>query len=137
MTDPTCEAIDVQAVILVGMGGALGAVARYLFSVLVGRWWTLGFPLATLLVNIVGSLAMGLLIGWLARAMPSWAAEGRLFLAVGVLGGFTTFSSFSLDTIVLIERGDLWQAGLYVVLSVVVCLPALYLGLLMTRGLPV
>ena len=123
--------------LLVGIGGGVGAMSRYGFSLLVGRFWGLSFPLATMLINIIGSLAMGLLVGWLARAMPSWAPEGRLFLAVGVLGGFTTFSSFSLDTITLIERGEVWQAGLYVVLSVVVCLVALYLGLLMTRGLPV
>ena len=124
-------------VLLVGIGGGIGAMSRYGFSLLVGRVWPLGFPLATLLTNIIGSLAMGLLVGWLAKAMPSWAAEGRLFLAVGVLGGFTTFSSFSLDTIALIERGEIGQAGLYAVLSVVVSVVALYLGLLMIRGLPV
>ena len=123
--------------LLVGIGGGIGAMSRYGFSLLVGRFWPLGFPLATMLINIIGSMAMGLLVGWLAKAMPSWAAEGRLFVAVGVLGGFTTFSSFSLDTIALVERGELWQAGLYVVLSVVVSVGALYLGLLMTRGLPV
>lgn len=123
--------------VLVGVGGGIGAMARYGASVLVGRFWPSSFPLATLLINIVGSLAMGLLIGWLAKAMPSWAPEGRLFLAVGVLGGFTTFSSFSLDTIALIERGEIGQAGTYVVLSVVVSVVCLYLGLLMTRGLPV
>jgi CrcB protein len=127
----------VGGVLLVGVGGGIGAVIRYGVSLLVGRFWPSSFPLATLLVNIVGSLAMGLLVGWLAKAMPSWAPDGRLFLAVGVLGGFTTFSSFSLDTIALVERGELGQAGLYVVLSVVVSVPALYLGLLMTRGLPV
>ncbi|MGV8955852.1 MAG: fluoride efflux transporter CrcB [Cypionkella sp.] len=124
-------------VLLVGVGGGLGAMCRYGLSVLIGRLWGSGFPLATLLINILGSLAMGLLVGWLAKAMPSWAAEGRLFLAVGVLGGFTTFSSFSLDTITLIERGEVGQAGLYAVLSVVVSVVCLYLGLLMTRGLPV
>jgi CrcB protein len=127
----------VQAYLLVAIGGAIGATARYGLGVGLGRVWTGPFPLAVLLTNIVGSLAMGLLIGWLAKAMPSWAAEGRLFLAVGVLGGFTTFSSFSLDTIALIERGEIGQAGTYVVLSVVVSVVCLYLGLLMTRGLPV
>ena len=120
--------------VLVGAGGALGAMSRYGFSVLIGRLWPMAFPLATLLTNILGSVFMGALIGLLARFMPSQQAELRLFLAVGVLGGFTTFSSFSLDTIVLIERGELLQAGLYVLLSVVVCLIGLYLGLLVTRG---
>jgi len=124
-------------VLLVGVGGGIGAMARYGVSLLVGRLWASSFPLATLLINIVGSLAMGLLVGWLAKAMPSWAVEGRLFLAVGVLGGFTTFSAFSLDTIALMERGEIGPAGAYVVLSVVVSVVCLYLGLLMTRGLPV
>ena len=123
-----------QAVLLVGAGGAIGAMARYGMSVLIGRFWPLSFPLATLLVNIIGSTCMGLLIGLLVRTLPAAGPEIRLFVAVGVLGGFTTFSSFSLDTISLIERGELAQAALYVGLSVVICLAGLYLGLLMTRG---
>lgn len=125
-----------QNFLLVGVGGAIGAMARYAASIGVGRVWPHGFPLGTMLINIVGSIAMGLLIGILARTLPPWAPEARLFVAVGVLGGFTTFSSFSLDTIVLIERGEMVQAGFYVLLSVVVCLIGLYLGLLATRGSP-
>jgi len=120
--------------LLVGAGGALGAMSRYGLSALVGRLWPMAFPLATLLVNILGSLAMGVLVGLMARLLPAWQNEARLFVAVGILGGFTTFSSFSLDTIVLIERGALLQAGAYVLLSVVLCLIGLYLGLLVTRG---
>ncbi|MCP8882008.1 fluoride efflux transporter CrcB [Devosia sp. XJ19-1] len=123
-----------QAVLLVGAGGAIGAMMRYGVSVAVGRMWSASFPLATLTVNVLGSLLMGLLIGVLARTLPPMAPEIRLFVAVGVLGGFTTFSSFSLDTIFLIERGALAQAMLYVGLSVVVCLAGLYLGLLISRG---
>jgi CrcB protein len=123
-----------QAVLLVGAGGAIGAMARYGVSVLIGRFWPMTFPLATLLVNVVGSTCMGLLIGLLVRTLPAAGPEIRLFVAVGVLGGFTTFSSFSLDTISLIERGELAQAVLYVGLSVVICLAGLYCGLLMTRG---
>lgn len=121
--------------LLVGAGGALGAISRHGLSVLVGRLWPMSFPLATLLVNLLGSLAMGVFIGLLARLLPVWQHEARLFVAVGVLGGFTTFSSFSLDAIVLIERGELLQAGAYVLLSVVLCLIGLYLGLLVTRGM--
>jgi CrcB protein len=120
--------------LLVGAGGAIGAMARYGTGMLVGRLWPMGFPLATLLINILGSLAMGMFIGLMARWLPAWQSDARLFAAVGVLGGFTTFSSFSLDAITLIERGELLQAGLYVLLSVVLCLIGLYLGLLMTRG---
>ncbi|KRA45789.1 fluoride efflux transporter CrcB [Devosia sp. Root635] len=120
--------------LLVGAGGAIGAMSRYGVSVLVGRAWPMSFPLATMLVNILGSLAMGLFVGVMARLLPTWQNEARLFLAVGLLGGFTTFSSFSLDAIVLIERGEMLQATAYVLLSVVLCLIGLYLGLLVTRG---
>ncbi|HWU16601.1 MAG TPA: fluoride efflux transporter CrcB [Devosia sp.] len=122
--------------LLVGLGGAIGAMSRYGVSILVGRIWPHAFPLGTLLINIAGSAAMGLFIGILARTLPPWQEEARLFVAIGILGGFTTFSSFSLDTIALVERGEMLQAGLYVLLSVVVCLIGLYLGLLVTRGSP-
>ena len=125
-----------QAFLLVGAGGAIGAMARYGVSSVVGRLWPSAFPFATLLVNVAGSLAMGLLIGWLARVLPPWQDEARLFIAVGVLGGFTTFSAFSLDTITLIERGAVAQAALYVLLSVALSVLGLYLGLLITRGFP-
>jgi CrcB protein len=120
--------------LLVGAGGAIGAMARFGFASLIGRLWPMGFPLATLLINIFGSAAMGIFIGLMARWLPAWQSEARLFFAVGVLGGFTTFSTFSLDAIVLIERGDWIAAGAYVLLSVVLCLIGLYLGLLVTRG---
>jgi fluoride exporter len=123
-----------QAVFLVGLGGGLGAVLRYGFGVLVGRFHGSGFPLATLIINILGSCAMGVLIGALSRFMPAWGEQARLFAAVGILGGFTTFSSFSLDAIALIERGEIALACAYMVLSVVVSLIALYLGLLVMRG---
>jgi CrcB protein len=122
--------------LLVGAGGALGAMARYGISGLVSRLCPMGFPLATLLVNILGSIAMGIFVGLMARFLPANQEQLRLFVAVGIFGGFTTFSSFSLDTIVLMERGELAQAISYVALSVVVCLLGLYLGLLITRGSP-
>jgi CrcB protein len=124
-----------QAFLLVGFGGAIGAMARFGAGKLIGQVWPTNFPLATLLINIGGSTLMGLLAGYLAKLTPSWAETARLFAAVGVLGGFTTFSSFSLETVQLIERGEVLGAGAYVLLSVVVCLAGLYLGLLVTRGL--
>jgi len=123
-----------NAYLLVGLGGAIGSIARYGSGVLIGRIWPSPFPLATMLINIAGSLAMGVLVGWLARTTPAWQADARLFLAVGVLGGFTTFSAFSLDAITLIERGALLEAVLYALGSVIVAVVALYLGLLVTRG---
>ena len=123
-----------NAYLLVGIGGALGSIARYGSGVVVGKVWASSFPLATLLINIAGSLAMGLFIGYLARTTPAWQADARLFVAVGIFGGFTTFSSFSLDAIALIERGEVGQAALYVLVSVVVAIAALYAGLLLMRG---
>ena len=122
-----------NAFLLVGIGGAIGSIARYGSGVLVGRVWSSSFPLATMLVNIAGSLIMGLFIGWLARSTPAWQADARLFFAVGVLGGFTTLSSFSLDTVVLLERGEIGQAALYVAVSVAVSIAALFAGLWVMR----
>ena len=119
--------------LLVAIGGALGSVARYSSGIAVGRVWNLSFPLGTMLINIAGSLVMGLFIGFLARTTPAWQSDARLFFAVGVLGGFTTFSSFSLDAISMIERGEWVSATIYVVGSVLIALAGLYLGLLIFR----
>ena len=98
----------------------------------VGRWLGAGaFPLATLLVNIVGGLLMGLLAGWLATR---GGGEGwRQFLGVGVLGGFTTFSAFSLEMMSMLERSDFGMAALYALLSVLLSVCALALGLWLAR----
>lgn len=119
--------------LLVALGGALGSMARYGTGVLVGRVWSSSFPLGTMLINIAGSLVMGLFIGFLARTTPSWQGEARLFFAVGVLGGFTTFSSFSLDAISMVERGEWMSATIYIVGSVLIGLAGLYVGLLIFR----
>jgi CrcB protein len=119
--------------ILVGIGGALGAMARFG----VGGWLGSlpnGFPLATLVINVAGSLAMGLLVGWLARTTPEHQNEIRLFVAVGLFGGFTTFSAFSLDAIVLFERGDYVLGLAYVLGSVLLSLGGLVAGLQLMRS---
>jgi len=121
---------------LVALGGAIGSVLRYL----TGRAMThsLGpnavtaFPWATLAVNVVGSLAMGVLAGWLAR-FGQGGEQWRLFVGVGVLGGFTTFSSFSLEMMLLIERGQPGYAFLYAAVSLLAGLSALYIGLIAMR----
>src|ERR1700712_1005333 len=120
--------------LFVAAGGALGSVARYGTGVLVGKAWDATFPLATMLINIAGSLAMGLFIGYLVRTTQSWQGDARLFVAVGIFGGFTTFSSFSLDAISMLERGEIGLALLYMLVSVLVGIGALYGGLLLVRG---
>jgi len=119
--------------LLVAIGGALGSMLRYGAGVGVGSFWKNSFPLGTLLINIVGSLVMGLFVGLMARLLPTWQNDARLFFAVGVLGGFTTFSSFSLDAITMLERGDLLPAVVYVLASVIGGLFALFLALLVMR----
>lgn len=121
-----------QAYLLVGIGGALGALLRFGAQNWIGSLPN-GFPVATLLVNIVGSIAMGVLVGVLAKTTPQYQNEIRLFVAVGIFGGFTTFSSFSLDAIVLIERGDILLAAVYVVGSVLLSLAGLWMGMLAMR----
>ena len=118
--------------LLVGIGGALGALARFGAQNWIGSLPN-GFPVATFLVNIVGSIAMGVLVGVLARTTPQYQNEIRLFVAVGIFGGFTTFSSFSLDAIVLIERGEVLQAAVYIVGSVLLSLVGLWIGLTAVR----
>ncbi len=123
-----------NAFLLVGAGGALGAMGRYGSGVIITRIMGTTFPYGTLFSNITGSLIMGLFIGAMARFTPVWQADARLFFAVGLLGGFTTFSSFSLDVVLLVERGDTLAAVLYMIVSIIVSILALLGGLLLIRG---
>lgn len=121
--------------LLVAAGGALGASLRHGVNVGAARLFGPAFPWGTLGVNVAGSLAMGLLIGWLARSDAEGGTALRLFLATGVLGGFTTFSAFSLDAVTLWERGAAGQALAYVAASVTFSILALAAGLALMRGL--
>ena len=116
----------------VAAGGALGAVARYLVYVMAAQVLGTGFPFGTLIVNVVGSFAMGVLVEGMALV---WTVpmQVRLFLAVGILGAFTTFSTFSLDVAVLYERGRFDLVGFYITVSVVCSVAALFVGLYVMR----
>jgi CrcB protein len=120
--------------LLASAGGAIGAGLRYLVGSFLFRALGPSFPWATIFVNIVGSLAMGLLIGFLVRRTGT-PNEVRIFLATGILGGFTTFSAFSLDAISLWERGEISAAAIYVLGSVVLSIFALFVGLMLVRSL--
>lgn len=115
----------------VAIGGAIGASARYLTGVGTLRLFGPGFPFGTVTVNIVGSFLMGVIVVVLAHKDGNRLAP---LLMTGMLGGFTTFSAFSLDAVTLFERGQVSTAALYVVVSVVVSLLALVAGLAVARG---
>lgn len=116
------------------IGGAIGAGARHLVGQAVLARFGPAFPWGTLSINIVGSLLMGLLVGWLARS--GGGDTTRLFVGVGILGGFTTFSSFSMEYWMLFERGQNAQAAAYVFASVIGAIAACGLGLFIVRQVP-
>ena len=119
-------------ILLVAAGGAIGSVGRYVVAGAVERWLGIAFPYGTLAVNVVGSAVLGLLVG-LFTSLFETTPDLRLFLVVGILGGFTTFSAFSLDTIALFERGEAGRAILYIALSVVLSAGSLYLVMRLMR----
>ena len=122
-----------QQIFLVMIGGAVGAGARFGLAQWVAARFTPSFPVATLAVNIIGCFVMGMLAAWLARSAAGETL--RLFVGVGMLGGFTTFSAFSLDWWTLMERGATGAALAYVAASVVGTLAAFVLGLTLVRTL--
>jgi CrcB protein len=118
------------ALMYVAVGGAVGSMWRYAMMTLIGHFTKAGeFPWGTFAVNVLGGFLMGLWIAAMAHILPARGKDLHLLFAVGVLGGFTTFSTFSLDTFLLLERGLLAQAGAYIVGSVVLSVLALVLGM--------
>lgn len=116
----------------IAAGGALGALARYAVMSRAGHFLGHGFPFGTLIVNIAGSFLLGVLIEIVAlKWSPS--QEMRAFMVVGILGSFTTFSTFSLDVVVMIERGTYWPAAFYMAVSVVATIAALFAGMILFR----
>jgi fluoride exporter len=123
-----------QAYLIVFLGAGIGGGFRHGLNVWFPRAFGTGFPYATLTINIAGSLGMGLVAGYFmlkGGGPQSW----RLFLTTGILGGFTTFSSFSLETALLYERGELALMAVYILASVLVSVAALFGGLWAMRGL--
>jgi CrcB protein len=120
--------------LIVFIGGGVGAALRHGFNVGFARVLGTAFPYATLFENVSGSLAMGLLVGWFAFR-GGFPQHWQLFMTTGILGGYTTFSTFSLDAAVLYERGDFGATALYVLLSVALSIGGLFGGLALMRGL--
>ena len=120
--------------LIVFLGGGIGAAMRHGVNLLAARFTDGGFPYGTLIINILGSLVMGLIAEYFAlkAGLPQRA---RLFLTTGILGGFTTFSAFSLEVALLYERGQLAGAAIYVIASVVLAVGALFAGLAIVRML--
>jgi CrcB protein len=118
--------------LLVFVGGGIGASLRHLINVTCAKCIGVEFPWGTFIINITGSIVMGLIAGYLAfrgEASQAW----RLFLMTGILGGYTTFSAFSLDTALLYERGALGLAAAYVLGSVILSIAGLFAGLWLIR----
>ena len=121
-----------KLILLAAAGGAFGSAARYLVTLLSGQLFGLGFPWGTIAVNIAGSFLMGLVIALGAHKF-SLSNEMRVLIATGFLGGFTTFSAFSMDFALLVERRDYGLAGLYAAGSVTLSILALFAALLLVR----
>lgn len=123
----------ISTIAMVGLGGALGAIMRYCVSIGTEHALGAGFPWATIIVNVMGSLMMGILIAKLAM-MEDVSNDLKALYASGFLGAFTTFSTFSLDFVMLWQRGEMIYALGYMLASVVLSILALGLGLLLMRG---
>jgi len=122
----------VKQILLIGTGGFIGSVARYLVSRLNTRIEWFAIPIGTLTVNVVGSLLLGFLVG-ISEKSPILTVEWRMFLMVGLCGGFTTFSSFSGENLMLIRNGQVLPLLLYTALSVLLGFTAVYLGYISTK----
>jgi len=122
--------------LLAGLGGAIGSVGRVMMTNFISRFMGEDFPFGTIIVNVTGAILMGLLAGY-SQSDPGkliFSPAVRTFLMIGVLGGYTTFSSFSLQTFLLLEQGNLSGALLNVLLSVVLCIVGIWLGFTAIRA---
>ena len=126
--------LNLQLIVAVALGGAAGSVARYLVGVGSGKLFGLEFPWGTLIINIAGSLLIGVFAELFALKW-NLPQSAQVFLTVGICGGFTTFSTFSLDAYVLMQRGEWWPAAAYMIASVVLSIGGLIAGLHLIRAI--
>jgi CrcB protein len=124
--------LNLQFVIAVGVGGAIGSVARYLVAIGSARFFGTNFPWGTLIINVTGSFLIGTFVGLFATRWDLPQA-GRIFLTVGICGGYTTFSTFSLDAWYLIEKGASVSSVVYMIASVVLSVVALIAALQLVK----
>ena len=127
--------MNIQLILAVALGGALGSVTRYLVGIGSGKLFGFAFPWGTLIINVTGSFLMGAFAGLFALRwdLPQVV---RVFLTVGICGGYTTFSTFSLDAFYLIERGQSLASAIYMIASVVLSVGALIAAMQLARALP-
>lgn len=127
--------MNLQLIAAVALGGAIGSVARYLVGIGSGKLFGMAFPWGTLIINVTGSFLIGAFIGLFAMKWDL-SQTARVFLTVGICGGFTTFSTFSLDSVYLMERGELAASAAYMIASVVLSVAALFAAMHLVRALP-
>jgi CrcB protein len=123
-----------STILAVAAGGAVGAMARYLTVLQVTRWFGIAFPYGTLAVNVIGSFVLGLIVEVLTRR---FGIDGgvRSFFVIGVMGAYTTFSSYSLDAVALLERYEYAPAAYYILANVLLSITALFFGLSISRAI--
>lgn len=121
-----------QMIAYISAGAIIGALSRHYMMAWIARMFGTSFPWGTLSINILGSLIMGILIEMMAVKF-SWSQEVRAFLTVGILGSFTTFSTFSLDAALLLQKGQMAETFAYAIASVVLSISALFLGMCAVR----
>lgn len=127
--------MNLQLIAAVALGGALGSVARYLVGIGAGKLFGMAFPWGTLVINVTGSFLIGAFIGLFATKWDL-SQTARVFLTVGMCGGYTTFSTFSLDSFYLMERGELVASAAYMIASVVLSVAALIAAIHLVRAMP-